>query len=260
MTELVSCPRCGDALDVPAELLGQPVRCASCRTVFTPTPTDAIPTAPRARRLPSPPRLPAFEDVPPAKSNTWVWLVLVLLVGMFGGLSLLCAGWIGTLVNPAMTVHPSNEGRFRVALPVEPTPVSRNDDKGRPVVGLQAHRPQNQETFQAVSAELSAAEKRIDLEDADATEGLLADLARRHLPALAAGTETKREVTTHGKYPALDVLFQQGGGMFKRMTIVRLIVAEGRVYVLSAQGGNLDPHVSYVRRFFTSFEPLPAAK
>ena len=72
MTELVACPRCGDALDIPVELLGQPVRCAACRTVFSPTPTDAIPTAPRAMRPWTPPRTADAGD-PAAKSNGWVW-------------------------------------------------------------------------------------------------------------------------------------------------------------------------------------------
>ena len=256
MTELVACPRCGDALDIPVELLGQPVRCAACRTVFSPTPTDAIPTAPRAMRPWTPPRTADAGD-PAAKSNGWVWVVLLLLVGVFGGLVFLCTGLFRGVLNPEMTVHASDEGRFRVALPATPTNVSRTDDKIK-VSGLLATRPEGQETFQVVSAELPAAEKRLDLSNEAVAVALLAELAKRHLPALAAGTEVQRDGTTHGPYPALDVLFEKGSGFVKQLTVARIVVAEGRVFVLSVQGGGLvQPHMWHVRRFFTSFEPLP---
>ena len=260
MTELAACPRCGDALDIPVELLGKPVRCASCSTVFTPTAGDTIPTAPRARRTVDRPRPSAFDiDEPPRpKSNAWVWLMLLLLVVAFGGIVLLCTGWMNRIVNPTMTVHDSAEGKFRVALPGTPTLVTQNDDKGRPVIGLQSVRAMNQETYQVLSAELPAAAKKVDRNDEAAVDKLLADLAKRHLPGLSAGTEVQRQTQTVSKNPTLDVLFHQGGGLMTRVTVARLVVADGRVYLLSVQGGNLEPQMWYVRRFFTSFEPLTA--
>ena len=262
MTELAPCPRCGDALEIPLELLGTPVRCASCNTVFTPTAADAIPTAPRARPPAEQYRPSAFDiDEPPRpKSNAWVWLVMLLLVVVFGGIVLLCTGWMSRIVNPKMTVHESAEGRFRVALPGDPTSVTRNDDKGRPVVGLQAVRAINQETYLVLSAELPAAAKKVDPNNEQAADELLAELANRHLPGLAAGTEKQRQTQTVSKNPTLDVLFHQGGGLIKQVTVARLVVADGRVYLLSVQGGNLEPHMWYVRRFFNSFEPIPERK
>lgn len=263
MTELAACPRCGDALDIPVELLGKPVRCASCNTVFTPTAADAIPTAPRARRSADRPRPSPFDDYDEPtrpKSNGWVWVVMLLLVLLFGGLVMVCTGWMGRIVNPKMTVHESAEGKFRVALPGTPTPVTRNDDQGRPVIGLQAVRTVNQETYLVLSAELPAAAKKVDLSDDTARDELLAELARRHLPGLAAGTEARRQTQTVSKNPTLDVMFHQGGGLMKQVTVVRLVVANGRVYLLSVQGGNLEPHMWYVRRFFNSFEPGTVGK
>lgn len=254
MTELVMCPRCGDALDIPLELLGKPVRCASCRTVFTPTPADTIPTAPRATRVrpgPDPLRRSAFAADPPApKSNLWVWLVAVGLAGVFGFLVLICTGVLRHMLNPEMTVHTSEEGRFKVALPGAPSPVSRTDEKGRPVVGLEATRPENQETYQVLSVEVPKELKGMK------GEALLEELAKQKLPGLATGAEVSRELSTHGNLALLDVKIQQGGGLMKRVAIVRFVATADRVYALIVAGANLEPNVWYVRRFFTSFEPL----
>lgn len=269
MTELVSCPRCGDALDVPVELLGKPVRCASCRTVFTPTADDRVPTAPRAQRPWTPPRAYPVDEPVAAKSNGWVWLVAVVLVVVFGGLVMAVNRWVRAVFNPPMAAHTSEDGRFRIAFPVAPVSLDRKDDKGRTVaVGLSAGRPENQETFQALSFERRAlvwtAGGRVAfIEPPNLPSGAYADaalalVARQQLPGLAAGVEAKRVPTSHGKYPALDVLMHQGNGWQKRVTVVRIVLAEGRAHLLAAQGnGEMVPHLWYVRQFFTSFEPLP---
>jgi hypothetical protein len=255
MTELVMCPRCGDALDIPIEMLGKPVRCASCRTVFTPTPADSIPTAPRAARVRpnlDRPRRPAFEEDEPAepKSNVWVWLVALGLVGVFGFIVFGCTGLFRNLFNPPMTVHTSEEGRFKVALPGAPSPISRTDDNGRPVVGLESVRPENRETYQVLSVEVPKELKGMK------GEALLEELAKQRLPALATGAEVDRHLSTQGNLALLDVKFQRGGGFMKRVTIIRFVATGERVYALILTGANVEPNVWYVRRFFTSFEPL----
>lgn len=45
----VVCPNCLVELDIPEELFGQPVRCATCTSVFTPPRVAAAPVA-RPRR------------------------------------------------------------------------------------------------------------------------------------------------------------------------------------------------------------------
>lgn len=259
MTELVLCPRCGDALDIPLELLGKPVRCASCRTVFTPTPADTVPTAPRAARVrpddTRPPRAgrPPLADEPVApKSNVWVWLVAVGLAGVVGLIVFGCAGLFRGLLNPEMTVHTSEDGRFRVALPGPPTAVKRTDDDGREVTGVEYHRPENQEVYQVLSVEVPKELRKMT------GEGLLEEIAKKKLTGLAVGAEVpSRKLSTVGGMSFLDARFQQGGGFMKRVTVVRLVATEGRVYALVVSGANVEPRVWYVRRFFTSFEPLP---
>jgi hypothetical protein len=258
MTELVSCPRCGDTLDIPTDLLGTSVRCASCRTVFTPTPADSIPTASRAMRPVPPPREFAFEDPPPRKSNAWVWVLVLVLVGVFGGLVAVCTGLVRRVMNPAMVVQTSEEGRFRVAMPGTPTPTSRTADKTGVLSGLQSVRPENQETYLVMSAELPKDLRKLDPAKPEDAEKLQAELAKRFLPLPAAGSEVERETRSHGEYPAIDVMYHQGGGLMKQVTVARLLVAEGRVFLLAVDGMNLEPRVWYVRRFFTSFEPLAA--
>lgn len=258
MTELVMCPRCGDALDIPLELLGKPVRCASCRTVFTPTPADTVPTAPRAARVrpdavrPPLARRPAFDEEPPAPvSNTWVWLVALGLAGVFGFIAFGCAGLFRGILNPEMTVHTSEDGRFRVALPGPPTAVKRTDDDGREVTGLEYHRPENQEVYQVLSVETPKELRGMKGEE------LLEAIAKKKLAGLAVGPEVDRKLSSHGdKLSFLDVKFQQGGGFMKRVTVVRLVATGDRVYAMVVTGANVEPRVWYTRRFFTSFEPL----
>jgi hypothetical protein len=42
---LVACPKCSVTLDVPENLLGQQVRCATCSTVFEARPQETLPAA-----------------------------------------------------------------------------------------------------------------------------------------------------------------------------------------------------------------------
>ena len=55
MPSPVTCPSCGERLDIPADLRGTPVRCAACSNVFAPPPAgDEAPAVRVAAPAPEP--------------------------------------------------------------------------------------------------------------------------------------------------------------------------------------------------------------
>ena len=62
----VVCPTCGSSLDIPPELIGRQVRCASCGSVFTPAGDPGRPPAEL---------LAEFRALPirPAVMEKWLW-------------------------------------------------------------------------------------------------------------------------------------------------------------------------------------------
>src|SRR5687767_403404 len=104
MPSPVTCPSCGERLDIPADLRGTPVRCAACANVFVPPPAggddapEARPARPAAR-----PAEPAAEDEyvddrdrPRRRKrggSGWLWVLL----GGLGLTTCLCCGGCGVL-------------------------------------------------------------------------------------------------------------------------------------------------------------------
>ena len=150
MPGFVTCPNCGEELDIPPELRGSPVRCAACGDAFTP-PIDipAVPVAPRANRAeprdnprdeagrsedePRPRRRSANR--PPRRGpNVLLWL---MLLGTAGFCCLGCAGFIVFalgMLDPTLTDYESPDGRFTAAFP-GPVEVSPQPLPGEGVLG-----------------------------------------------------------------------------------------------------------------------------
>ena len=124
MTVLVTCPKCRDQLDVPAEFAGRPVKCGTCQTVFTaPTSPSAEPPVARPSRSDSRGRPREDYDDDRAlkrRSNGLVWFVLFGTALICGGMSLVCAGFSVWMYNPPMQVYKSDEGKFQVEFPEAP--------------------------------------------------------------------------------------------------------------------------------------------
>jgi len=256
MTDLVTCPKCRDQLDVPVEFRGQPVKCATCQMVFT-VPSGAKAEPPVAR--PSHPRggpRDAFEDDrrPAKRSNGGVWFLLFGTALVCGGISAACAGFSIWAYNPTMRPHKSDEGKFQIDFPEDAKPFGEIGEKGAAVKGVEARLPLNDSRFFVKYYEQT---KKQAGQDADIT---LAEIAKAEIAALAGGVEAGRSLTKHAGHPALDVQIDQGSQFAKRVTILRIVLGGARVYVVGTQGQNQLPQLWYVQRFFISFQPAEKAK
>ena len=258
MTDLVTCPKCRDQLDVPVELRGQPVKCATCQTVFTvPHASSAEPPVARPSRSGSRGRPREYEDGgdrPAKRSNGTVWFLLFGTAVVCGAIAAGCAGVAIWAYNPTMELHKSDDGKFQIEFPAPAQPFTEAGDKGAVVKGVEARLPMNDSRFFVKYSDRSRKQAG---QDAEAT---LADVAKAEIAALAGGVEVGRSVTTHAGHPALDVQIDQGSQFAKRVTILRIVLAGSRIYVLGTQGQNQLPQLWYVQRFFISFQPSEKAK
>jgi LSD1 subclass zinc finger protein len=251
----VNCPNCREALEVPFELLGREIRCASCGTVFlagsAAPPTVRPAAAPRAYRS-------VERDPAPPKGNRGVWLVLFATFVVAGAITAGCAGLFTWSTNPRMHTATEADGRFKLEMPGQPQPITLPGDNGATVKGFESDRPLSEDRYFVKYFELPEKADRSD------PQAILASAIQKEVAATAPGPETARQVTTHDGYPALDAWFETGPALMARTTILRAILIGQRVYLLGAKGPNLQPQMWWVMRFFKSFEvvegPAPAAK
>jgi hypothetical protein len=174
-----------------------------------------------------------------------VWVLLLVTLLLVGGCVGGCVGLAAWAYNPTMHPFDSPEGKFRVEFPGDPSPTVSGEN-GR--VTVFADR-EGQERYAVKCYEVPI--RLRFLPEAEALD----ELAKAELKDL--GTPTRREVTTHGGLPALDLMAETGSGLFtRRVTVMRLVLVGNRVYVVSAVGGpNFDQQLPWwVRQFFTSFE------
>jgi hypothetical protein len=255
MTDPVICPHCREHLDIPAEFRGRAVRCANCQNVF-PTPSLKSPAEqasdprdeePRREDRPRPSRRDEY-DRPRRKSNVGVWAALLFVTVALGGVIAGCVGVATWMYNPKMHPFVSAAGKFEVEFPDDPTPAVTGGDKSDEPITVTGRRNQSQERFVVKCYPLP--EKLRKLSDDDK----LAELVKAELVTEGAGAETRRQTVEHEKFPAVDVMAATPGGVFnRRNTILRCVLVGTKVYVVSAQGPNLEPQVWWVRKYFTSF-------
>ena len=265
MIDPVTCPHCREQLDIPGDLRGRPVRCANCQNVFTPSALNATPAIPQRLpqdsppwrdREPRPSRRDDFDTRPHRQSNGGVWGLLVVTTLLLGGCGAGCIGIGVWAYNPKMQVYTSIEGKFRIEFPGDPSPNVGSGEKGDGSVTVIGQRAENQEKYVVKSYPLPTKYRALTDDEK------LSELVKLELAAEAAGTETRRETTTHDGFPALDVMASTAGGIInRRNTIMRCVLVGTRVYVVYAQGPNMEPQVWWVRKYFTSFTVTdPSAK
>jgi LSD1 subclass zinc finger protein len=245
MTDAVTCPNCRDVLDVPTEFRGRSVKCGTCQTVFpVPEPTLSITELPTARR-----DRPLFvnEHRSQKQSNRVVWFLLLATALVLGGLFVACGGLMVWMNNPTMTVHNSEEGKFQVEFPSEPQPIAQAGEHGVIVKGLEAKRKLAEGRYFVKYYDLSKKQLAGD------PETILNDALKTEIAGLAAGNEIQRQMTKHAGFPAIDVELHQGSEFMQRITVLRIILAGSRVYILGTQGQNQLPQFAYVQQFFISF-------
>lgn len=268
MTDPVTCPHCREHLDIPAELRGRAVRCASCQNVFTTPPlpsgdADRFPPPERTDDRPPPRRdRSTGADLPPPRrprqSNGGVWVLLLLTTLVLGGCVAGCVGFVTWVYNPKFHPFVSKAGKFQVEFPDDPNPAV-DDGQGSGAITVTGRREQTQERYVVKCYPLPAKLRQLPEEEK------LTELVKAELTAEGVGAELNRENTTHDGFPALDVMASNGGDLFnRRVTILRCVLTDGTVYVAIAQGQNLEPQAWWVRKFFLSLtltdRPNPAGE
>ena len=267
MLRAVACPNCRVELDIPEELLGQPVRCSSCATTFTPAGGgDSGDDRPRrGERRPS--RNAALDDDddrprrrPEARKSGGGLLTVVglLLAGTFGVCCLGCVGLFAVGLkadNPTLEVYRSPDGQFEASFPGVPTATENvlNDEITLTGVAHTRHlMGQDFDTCTVLFYDLpkapgtDAARDKVLQTTADAYVAAQADM----------GKSRQTKITVQG-YPALEVTME--GDDPQLSLFARVIVADKRVYVVSYDGHGLAPESQRLANFWDKFRVLKSA-
>jgi len=266
MPRAVACPNCLVELDVPDNLLGQAVRCATCATVFTPAAAATGPSVGPRRSLDrGEPRDPSVDDDPSPRpraraSNRGVLAVALLFAG--ATLGVCCLGRVALLLierridEPAFQRFVSPDGQFEAGFPGPPTATETPLTDAILLTGVTHTRSMGGQEIDTCSVQFydlpkppatDAARDAVLQATADAVVASQADLVQA---ALA-------KVTAQG-YPALDLTMT--GDDADVSLHARVVLAGRRVYVLSYDGHGLDPKSRRLRAFREQFKVLgPAA-
>jgi len=260
------CPTCHGTHRVESESAGQLVRCGECRTALRvpggperppATPEPVEPTTPvlsesgwetlddppprRRRRLRRPPPPPRVGGSP------LFWLGMTGLA--FAVLIVAGCGGMFYLIQPKWRTHESAFGGFRVDLPAKPrldieTQARMNTQPGVHIEGT--YLLGDLEEYTVAFSEIDDNQRAIFNDQI-----LLANAIRRYQNDFP-GTSLLREgpVTVSG-FPGKEVVFTHPtGGSW----ITRFVVAESRLYVLTAGGATMKANGNdRARRFLDSF-------
>ncbi len=233
----VTCPTCGETLDIPAEVAGGAVRCGACRTVFTPSGDG-----------PAVPVVDADPD-PPRRSTFGVWALAVLTFAVTAPMVAGCLWFTVALAFPEFETAADPDGRFTAAFPGEAIPVSRNAADGTPVRGLELNRDLPPEKYFVLYTDLDADVGKTQKAQDAAVDRAIDRMVRDGM--LAESQVSQRQATTHDGYPATDAILQDPDRTGEQ-GIVRLILAGKRVYAIGV-AGPVNPHDPRVREFFLRF-------
>ncbi|MDY3561146.1 LamG domain-containing protein [Gemmata sp. JC673] len=287
-----ACPTCSGTLRVDDDSAGRLIRCGECLTTLrvpdaaaanaaadgfpepsaaAPSPDDpfggtpaplaaAVPVSrprPRARvrtdsdrepdRDPDRPRRRRRPPPPPGRGPLF-WLALV---GGLGALlvCLCCGGLYVAVPGAKWRDHRSENGGFKVELPAAPRKdmdqiAGNNPDPNMTTEGTILFRAL--EEYAIVYGNISPQERQL-LSDKDRID---AAVQAMKTSGEVRSIVSQKDITVNG-FPGREVEFSgQGGGHYG----VRVVVAEGRVYVLVAGGKFTQPGNANVRRFLDSFE------
>lgn len=264
MPRAVVCPNCLVELDIPEELFGQPVRCATCATVFTPSQVAAAPVARPRRSLDrAESRNTALDEVQPGRPRAkpsgagrgLFAVVSLLLAGTFG---VCCLGCVGLLVvgqrldDPAMQAYKSPDGQFEAVFPGVPSPAPLTLSDGTKLLGVAHSRRMMGQEFDNCSV------RYFDLPKAPKTDAardaVLATTAKAVVGARAFDFTVDQEKTTVDGYPALEITAQDADPQVEMYA--RIVLADKRVYVVTYEGRGLAPQSQRLDKFWTAFRVL----
>lgn len=128
MIETFNCPDCGELLEIPVQMLGQPVRCGACANVFTPqawrfNPDDSpVPSRSERRRRENP------------EGSRATRRILFVVIAFFGLMVVACCGGLGffayALMHPNWQAYDSPTGEFTSKFPGATQPGTRLTGRG----------------------------------------------------------------------------------------------------------------------------------
>ena len=264
MLRAVACPNCRVELDIPEELLGQPVRCSSCATTFTPPGGPSRGDRPDDRRADRGESRNAAlddEDRPrrrpePRKSGRGLLgVVSLLLAGTFGVCCLGCVGLLAVGIkadNPTLEVYKSPDGQFEASFPGPPAATENELTDGIKLTGVAHTRHLLGQDFDTCTVQF------YDLPKAPATDAardkVLQETADAYVAAQADMAKSSQKKLTAQGYPTLELVMT---GEDPQLSLyARILVAGKRVYVVSYDGHGLAPESQRLANFWDKFRVL----
>ena len=266
MLRAVACPNCRVELDIPEELLGQPVRCSSCATTFTPPGGgDSGDDRPRRGDRRSSRNVSLDDDDRPRRrpearksGGGLLTVVGLLLAGTFGVCCLGCVGLFAVGVaadNPTLEVYKSPDGQFEASFPGPPSATENVLNDEITLTGVAHTRHLMGQDFDTCTVLFH------DLPNAPGTDAArdkaLQATADAFVAAQGDAPMSKQAKTTVQGYPALELTLQ--GDDPQLSTFARVILADRRVYVVSYDGHGLAPESQRLAHFWEKFRVLKSA-
>ena len=281
MPRPVVCPKCREELDIPPELRGGDVRCASCATVFTPAvepddrPSargwDESPVQPRRANRATRDRDDSSRDADldrdfddrsssrrrsnaPRKSGMlWLWL---MLGGTFGICALGCGGLMifGAMFdNPDMQPYNSPDGKFQAAFPGKnPVVSSQMTDDGLKRNTVEMKRKVMKQDFETFFVHYTDLPKKPKQPEIDKRFQDVVDQLNTKYPSSKEISRTDASFT-HQDSPAMDLHIEHDDDT---STIVRLVMVEKRLYAVGITGHGLVPESMRLKAFWDAFKIL----
>jgi hypothetical protein len=235
----VVCPTCGSSLDIPPDLLGRQVRCASCGSVFTPAGDPG-----------RPPAEPAYDRPRPRSRLGCLWALLG--VAVLSGAC--CCGGCVALVhfadNPTLEPYTAPDQSYTASFPGTPGAVNRFSPTGKKVTGVDVNRNIPAERFFVEYVVLSPAELKED------PQKLLNTACDQWLATVPGGQEARpRYARDFDGFPAMD-LFVSHDGLFNQNNnlLVRVVKVNDRLYSVGV-AGQITADQKHGDEFLDSFHP-----
>ena len=248
MNESHPCPQCGEFLEVPREMLGQPVRCGTCSRIFTPRESlsavefDAAPPPRRRRR----------RELDERETRSSTRRVLLIIFGVIGFFFLLCCGGVGyfayVMFNPDWQPYDSQTGDFTAMFPEEAQPGTCPTGRGgERATEISAHRKIFQEAYFVYFISLQKADHRKQ------TDRLLNEFADGLVNINSSSTEYRQRIPrAHAGYEAMDVCLQLNNDHFIQ---ARIVIANDKAYVVGVRTPQDPDKAPWVLEFIDSFQP-----
>jgi hypothetical protein len=283
------CPVCGGTLQVEDDAVGQVVRCGGCLAMLRvpdsasarpsfpgstanqfpgspdspssgtpPTPSrssnakeksprESLPSGERNDEKPRSPQRKRMrrESPPPAGLSPLLWGAIA--IGVFGIVScIMCCGLIPFMSEAKWQTYTSAKGGFLVDLPAkqrsEMTVRGLHQNPGFKIEGT--HLWNRGEDYAVLYKDIDSTFKR----EANSKGVLKSTLKELEAAGLKQNSEVK-EVESNGLTASEIVLLNREGENY----VVRIIIADTRMYILLVGGRMTQPGEDNIQRFFTSF-------